>query len=315
MIGVLRLLENFFIIVQQVFVLFLLIGVGFVCGKKKIITSASSKQITDIVLYVVTPCVMISAFQREFSFELLGNILICALSAALIMIASIFISMVVFREKENDRKKVLQFATVFSNCGFMSLPLQKAILGNDGWFYGSIFVAVFNIIVWTYGLVSMSGDKKQLSLKKIAFNPGVVGVLIALALFACQIKLPNIVIEPIEYLSNLNTPVPMLIIGYYLSQANLKRAFTDLGAYIAMGVRLVAIPLLALFVMSAFKVDPTIIITCVIASSAPTAATTTMFSAKFNRDVELSVSVVAATTVLSIITMPIVIALSQSIAG
>lgn len=315
MIGVLSLLENFFIIVQQVFVLFLLIGVGFVCGKKKIITSASSKQITDIVLYVVTPCVMISAFQREFSFELLGNILICALSAALIMIASIFISMLVFREKENDRKKVLQFATVFSNCGFMSLPLQKAILGNDGWFYGSIFVAVFNIIVWTYGLVSMSGDKKQLSLKKIAFNPGVVGVLIALALFACQIKLPNIVIEPIEYLSNLNTPVPMLIIGYYLSQANLKRAFTDLGAYIAMGVRLVAIPLLALFVMSAFKVDPTIIITCVIASSAPTAATTTMFSAKFNRDVELSVSVVAATTVLSIITMPIVIALSQSIAG
>lgn len=315
MIGVLSLLENFFIIVQQVFVLFLLIGVGFVCGKKKIITSASSKQITDIVLYVVTPCVMISAFQREFSFELLGNILICALSAALIMIASIFISMVVFREKENDRKKVLQFATVFSNCGFMSLPLQKAILGNDGWFYGSIFVAVFNIVVWTYGLVSMSGDKKQLSLKKIAFNPGVVGVLIALALFACQIKLPNIVIEPIEYLSNLNTPVPMLIIGYYLSQANLKRAFTDLGAYIAMGVRLVAIPLLALFVMSAFKVDPTIIITCVIASSAPTAATTTMFSAKFNRDVELSVSVVAATTVLSIITMPIVIALSQSIAG
>lgn len=315
MIGVLSLLENFFIIVQQVFVLFLLIGVGFVCGKKKIITSASSKQITDIVLYVVTPCVMISAFQREFSFELLGNILICALSAALIMIASIFISMLVFREKENDRKKVLQFATVFSNCGFMSLPLQKAILGNDGWFYGSIFVAVFNIIVWTYGLVSMSGDKKQLSLKKIAFNPGVVGVLIALVLFACQIKLPNIVIEPIEYLSNLNTPVPMLIIGYYLSQANLKRAFTDLGAYIAMGVRLVAIPLLALFVMSAFKVDPTIIITCVIASSAPTAATTTMFSAKFNRDVELSVSVVAATTVLSIITMPIVIALSQSIAG
>lgn len=315
MIGVLSLLENFFIIVQQVFVLFLLIGVGFVCGKKKIITSASSKQITDIVLYVVTPCVMISAFQREFSFELLGNILICALSAALIMIASIFISMLVFREKENDRKKVLQFATVFSNCGFMSLPLQKAILGNDGWFYGSIFVAVFNIIVWTYGLVSMSGDKKQLSLKKIAFNPGVVGVFIALALFACQIKLPNIVIEPIEYLSNLNTPVPMLIIGYYLSQANLKRAFTDLGAYIAMGVRLVAIPLLALFVMSAFKVGPTIIITCVIASSAPTAATTTMFSAKFNRDVELSVSVVAATTVLSIITMPIVIALSQSIAG
>lgn len=310
---VLVLLENFIMIAQQVLVLFILIAVGFACGKKGILTDASSKKITDIVLYVVTPCVMISAFQRDSSMELLGSILITALCAAAIIAATIFIAKLVFHDKNESRKKVLQFSAIFSNCGFMSLPLQKAILGDDGWFYGSIFVAVFNVIVWTYGLVMMSGDKKQLSIKKLAFNPGIVGVIVALIIFVLGIKLPYIVSQPIDYLAVLNTPLPMLVIGFYLSQADFKKAFTDAGAYLAMLVRLVVVPLLSMAVMWLLGVDKTIIIACVIASAAPTAATTTMFAAKYDRDVELSVSVVASTTLVSIITMPLVVALAESI--
>lgn len=307
------LLENFIMIAQQVLVLFILIGVGFACGKKGILTDESSKKITDIVLYVVTPCVMISAFQREFSMHLLGNILITALCATASIAATVFIAKLIFHDKNTARKKVLQFSAIFSNCGFMSLPLQKAILGDDGWFYGSIFVAVFNVIVWSYGLVMMSGDKKQMSVKKLAFNPGIVGVLIALIIFVLRIKLPYIISQPIDYLAALNTPLPMLIIGFYLSQADLKKAFTDAGAYLAMAVRLAVVPLLSMFVMHLLNVDPTIMIACVIASSSPTAATTTMFAAKYGRDVELSVSIVASTTLVSIITMPLIVALAQSI--
>lgn len=306
--------ENFIMIAQQVLVLFMLIGVGFLCGKKGILTDSSSKKITDIVLYVVTPCVMISAFQREFSFELLGKMLIAVASAVLIMAGSILIAKLVFHDKNESRNKVLKFAVIFSNCGFMSLPLQKAVLGDDGWFYGSIFVAVFNVFVWTYGLVTMSGDRKELSIKKLVFNPGLVGVLVAVILFVCKIDLPYIISQPVAYLADLNTPLPMLIIGFYLSKADFKKAFTDFGVYIAMAVRLALIPIIATFVMALFKIDSTIIVAFVIASSAPTAATTTMFSAKFNRDVELSVSVVASTTLVSIATMPIIVALAQTIA-
>lgn len=295
--------------------LFVLIGVGFLCGKRGILTDSSSKKITDIVLYVVTPCVMISAFQREFTFELLGKILIAVVCAVLIMAGSILIAKLVFHDKNESRNKVLKFAVIFSNCGFMSLPLQRAVLGDDGWFYGSIFVAVFNVFVWTYGLVTMSGERKQLSIKKLAFNPGLVGVLIAVILFVCRIDLPYIISQPVSYLADLNTPLPMLIIGFYLSKADFKKAFTDLGVYIAMAVRLIVIPIIATFVMTLFKIDSAIIVAFIIASSAPTAATTTMFSAKFNRDVELSVSVVASTTLVSIATMPIIVALAQTIAG
>lgn len=306
-------LDNFLTIGQQVLVLFILIAVGFVCGKKGVITEHASKVMTDIVLYVVTPCVMVTAFQRDFSMETLGNIGIAALTAGVIIGASIVLCRLVFRSKDINRKKVLQFAVIFSNCGFMSLPLQKQLLGDDGWFFGSIFVAMFNIIVWTYGLVDMSGDKKQLSIKKIALNPGIIGAVAAIILFVLPFQLPPIIAQPITHLSNLNTPVPMLIIGYYLSKANFRKAFTDGGAYLASLFRLIIIPFAAAFAMLALHLDKTMVIAFTIASAAPTAATTTMFAAKFNRDVELSVSVVTLTTVLSLITMPLIVSIIWSI--
>lgn len=307
--------ENFLEIAQQVLVLFILISVGFGCGKKGVLTEHASKKMTDIVLYVVTPCVMVSAFQREFSFELLGSVLVAALTAAAIMTASILLTRLVIRDKNEARKKVLQFAVIFSNCGFMSLPLQKALLGDDGWFFGSIFVAVFNVFCWTYGMVDMSGDKKQLSIKKLALNPGIIGVTAAVILFICQLRLPVFILDPVTHLANLNTPLPMLIIGFYLSRADFKKAFTDRGTYLAMLLRLAVIPVAAALIMSLLHLDAKMTIAFTIACSAPTAATTTMFSAKFDRDVELSVSVVTASTLLSIITMPLVVSLAYAVVG
>ena len=277
--------------------LFILISVGFLCGKKGLINENAAKKMTDIVLYVVTPCVMISAFQKEFSGDTVIKILIAAAAAIVILAFSTLLARLVIRDKNESRKKVLQFSVIFSNCGFMSLPLQKELLGEDGWFYGSIFVVVFNIFVWTYGLLDMSGDKKQLSVKKLVLNPGIIGAVVAIILFVCRIKLPEIIFQPVTHLANLNTPVPMLIIGFYLSRAKLKKAFSDVGTYIAMALRL----------------DKTMMIAFVIACSAPTAASTTMFAAKFDRDVELSVGVVAASTILSIITMPLIVSLAWTI--
>lgn len=306
-------LSNFLSIGQQALVLFILIAVGFICGKRGIINENAAKKMTDIVLYIVTPCVMILAFQKDFSAETVGQILTAAATAVIIMAASIVLVRLAIRGRDIGRKKVLQFAVIFSNCGFMSLPLQKQLLGDDGWFYGSIFVVVFNIFVWTYGLLDMSGNKTQFSIKKLVFNPGLIGVAVAIILFVCRTRLPEIISQPVVHLSNLNTPVPMLIIGYYLSKADLKRAFTDAKAYLAMALRLLLIPLAVTFAIAPLGLDKTMVIAFVIACSAPTAATTTMFAAKFDRDVELSVSIVAATTLLSLVTMPLVVSLAWTI--
>lgn len=306
-------IENFVLIGQQVLVLFILIAVGFACGKLGAITEHASKKMTDIVLYVVTPCVMINSFQREFSAELLGQVFLAAGIALAIMILSILLAKLVFHDKDESRRKVLQFSVVFSNCGFMSLPLQNELLGSEGLFFGSIFVAIFNVVVWTYGLLDMSGDKKQLSAKRLATNPGILGFVAGMIIFVCGVQLPVFLAQPVKHLANLNTPLPMLIIGFYLSNAKIKRAFTDVGGYIAMALRLFVIPLCVMFALVPLGIDRNMLIAFVIACSAPTAATTTMFSAKFNRDVELSVGMVSASTLLSIVTMPLVVSLAYTV--
>ena len=268
-------LENFVLIGQQVLVLFILIAVGFACGKLGAITEHASKKMTDIVLYVVTPCVMINSFQREFSIELLGQVFLAAGIALGILVLSVLLTKLVFHDKDESRKKVLRFSVVFSNCGFMSLPLQNALLGDRGMFFGSIFVAIFNVVVWTYGLLDMSGDKKQLSAKRLATNPGILGFVAGMIIFVCGVQLPVFLAQPVKHLANLNTPLPMLIIGFYLSNAKIKRAFTDVGGYIAMALRLLVIPLGVLFALAPFGIDRNMLIAFVIACSAPTAATTT----------------------------------------
>lgn len=306
--------QNLIIVSEQVAILFILIALGFVCGKTKLINESGAKILTDLVLYFATPCIMIKSFQEvRYDPSLVLNLAVTALCAALIITGSIIIVRFVFRDKDENRKVVLRFASVFSNCGFMSLPLQQALLGSKGVFYGAVFVAVFNVIVWSYGLIDMSGGKKAFSAKKLILNPGVIGAIAATVLFVARINLPNIVLSPISYIAALNTPIPMLVIGYHISRTKIKTHLTDPAVYAVMALRLAAIPMAALFVMKLFGVEADILTACTVASSAPVAATTTMFATKFERDTHLSVGLVSVTTLVSIVTMPVIIALAQTI--
>lgn len=306
--------QNLIIVSEQVVILFILIALGFVCGKTKLINDSGAKILTDLVLYFATPCIMIKSFQEvRYDPGMVLNLAITALCAALIITGSIIIVRFIFRDKDENRKVVLRFATVFSNCGFMSLPLQHALLGSKGVFYGAVFVAVFNVIVWSFGLIDMSGGKKAFSAKKLILNPGVIGAIAATVLFVARVNLPNIVLSPVSYIAALNTPIPMLVIGYHISRTKIKTHLTDPAVYAVMVFRLVAIPAAALFIMKLLGVEADILIACTVASSAPVAATTTMFATKFERDTHLSVGLVSVTTLVSIVTMPVIIALAQTI--
>lgn len=304
-------LSSFLTVSQQVLILFVLIAVGALCGKTKIINESGSKVMADIVLYFVTPCVIINAFQREYDSTMLIKLLVSALCSALILAVSVVIAQLIYKSQTRSRACILKFATVFSNCGYMSLPLQQALLGDDGVFYGATFVAMFNIYVWSYGIITMKGKDDKASALKILINPGIIGTLIGVVLFLGSVNLPTIIAQPISYLAALNSPVPMLIIGYYLSQANLKKAFTDIWAYVAMALRLVVLPLLTLFALLLCGIKGTMLVSLVISVSSPVAAITTMMSAKYGHDTELSVSLVSASTLLSLATMPLVVSLAQ----
>ncbi|HHZ06863.1 MAG TPA: AEC family transporter [Clostridiales bacterium] len=307
--------SNFVTVGEQVFILFVLIGVGFICGKKKFMSNKSAKEMTDIVLFFVTPCVIINAYQIDFDINILTNLCITAVCTIAIYIISIIIATVAFRDKDISKRTVLRFGTVFSNCGFMSLPLQSAIIGPEGVLYGSAFIAVFNVMLWSYGVLCMSEDKRGMSFKQLFLNPGVLGVIIALVFFLTSFKLPVIIGKPVEYLAGLNTPLPMIIIGYYLSQNKLASGLRDFTIWKATIVRLVLIPLASFIIMYSVGIRGPILIACVIATSAPTAAATTMFATRFNRSVSISVDLVSITTALSIVTMSLLVAMAQYLGG
>lgn len=306
-------ISSFFDVAQQVVVLFILIAVGALMTKLNCITEKGAAAMTDVVLYAVTPCVIISAFQREYRPELLGGLLIALLCAFLVMVFSVLMAELIYRKTDIDRAVVLKFSIVFSNCGFMALPLQEAVLGADGVFYGAAYVAVFNIFMWTYGLISMSRKTELRSALKAVINPGIIGTVIGLLLFIFSVRLPSTLGAAVSFLAALNTPVPMLVIGYYLVSADLRRVLRDKGAYFAMLMRLVILPLAALYMMYLCGVDGTVLVAVVIAVSAPVAAFTTMMSSKYGHDTELSAGIVSASALFSLVTMPLIVGLAKYI--
>ena len=301
-------------VLTQVIILFILIIIGVILAKTKVLGENGVKNMTDLVLYTVTPCVIVKSFIREFDAAALKNLLLSFLIAILSHIGFILISRILIRDKDESNQAVLQFGTIFSNCGFMSIPLQQALLGDTGVFYCSSYIAIFQLFIWSYGILTMSGDKKYVTPKKLIINPGLIGLGVGLVIFLLSIPIPKIIAEPISYMASLNTPLPMIVIGYHLAHSKLIERIKNFKCLYAIFIKLFLFPLLTLGVMYVCGIRGIMLVSSVISTSAPTAAIATMFSAKFDRNTSLSVNMVSLSTAFSLISMPIIITLAQYIA-
>lgn len=301
----------FITVAEQVIILFVLMFIGFLFAKLKVLSDTGIKNMTDLVLYLVTPCIMIKSFMREFDRNTLKALLISLGAAVLSHFIFIILSTLLLRSKDISRQTVLRFSAIFSNCGFMSLPLLEALLGEDGVFFGSSYIAIFNLFIWSYGIFIMGGGKSSITFKKIILSPGIIGFALSMIVFLCSIKLPDIIYQPISYMAGLNTPIPMIIIGYHLAQSNLLKGLKDLNCLFAIFLKLFVFPLIIMFTMYFCGIRGTLLLSITISASAPTAAMSTMFSSKYNRDTELSVTMVSLSTLLSLVSMPLVITLAQ----
>lgn len=305
----------FITVFTQVSVLMLMIAVGFIAAKTGIMTEAGAACCTDIALIIATPCVIIKSLMRRFDAAVMKSLLLAVVLTLLVQVLMITLGTLLLRSKDLRRQRTLRFGSIFANCGFMSLPLQEVMLGADGTLYGSAYVIMFNLVVWSYGVYLISGDKRYIQPKKLFVNPGIAGLLIGLIIFVFSVPVPRVLSSTVNYLAAIYTPLPMLIIGYHLSKTNVLKAFKDVKCIIAVLLRLIVYPLVSLGVLYILGVRGTLLISVIISLSAPVAAVTTMFSSKFGGgDTALSVDMVSLSTVLSIITMPAVITLAQLLA-
>ena len=296
---------------KQVLTLFILLALGFILGKAKVITKEGSTGLVNLVMYIVTPAMNIYAFQQPYVKEDMHNFLIVGAAAAVSIFVLAVIGRLCIHEGDEGRRRALRFALQFTNCGYMGYPLLNAIIGPRAVFFGSAYVAVFNILSWSWGVYAITGDRKMLNWRKMLLNPGVIGVAIALALYLLQIRLPDIINTPLHYMAEMNTPLPMVIVGYQLSHANFKRALSGAWTWVTLVLCLIVSPLITLGAVMLLGLEPLIALVLVIILATPPAAVLSLFSQLFGKDTELSSSVVSVYTLFSVVTMPLMIGLAQ----
>jgi len=308
-------MENLIIVARQVAILFLLMGVGFVCRKRRILDDQSSKGVIDVLILFVTPCVIIDAFLRPFDPLMMKELGIAFLIAVAGHVVVIAMACLLVRHWADGTQRVLRIAAVFSNAGFMGIPLEQAILGDRGVFFGVSYIIVFNLFIWSWGYAVMRGRStgEGLPVRVMLVNPGTVGLSVGLLAFLLPWGLPEMVRSPIHALAGMNTPLAMIVIGYYLAGARLGPVLKMRAAHVSAAIRMVVYPLLVTAALYPFRhsLDRDMMLALVIASAAPVAAMVSMFAAKFDRDVDASVGLVSGTTVLSIATLPPVVALAM----
>ena len=306
-------LSNMATAAQQVLILYLIVAVGFAADRLHVYKESTAKLSNDLLLYIITPSVIIQSFMNmEFDVKTASSLGIAFLCMSATLTVGILIA-IPFFNKSGDNKAIFKYAVNYGNMGYMALPLCQAMLGNEGVFYCSAGVVAFNILCFTHGIWLMTkGDgKSKFDFKRLLFNPGVISVLIGLPLFVFGIKLPGAVETAIGHVANLNTPVAMIFFGTYIANTDLKKMFTFRENYLVAFLKLVVMPCIMLGLFKLVGISGTLLSACIISASVPSANNTVMFAAKYGKDTGTASQVVAFNSAISVLTIPVMVALSQ----
>ena len=301
-------MEASFILLKQLITMFIFMGVGFALFKGKLVTAKGSGELSNLLLYIILPAVIINSYQIGRTGERMHALwLSFAISGALLVI-SMIISMLIY----GKRYPLGNIGVAFSNCGFMGIPLVRAVMGDEAVFYCSAFVAILLILQWTYGVYIMTGDKSAVSLKKIVKNPVVIATVIGVVLFLIQVPLPGVVSTALTSIGALNGPVAMIILGIYLAQTKIGEIFKSKLVYLSCVIRLALIPIVSLlFLMLLPESLRDMKLTLIISASAPIGANVAIFAQMVGLSYTNAVRYVCLSTILSIVSMPLILMLAQ----
>lgn len=297
------------ILIKQILVMLAMMSVGAILYKIGQVDEKGVGQLSNLALYVATPCVVIQALAIPFDSEKISTGLVVILFFLVIFVVSVIIAR--FGCGRADR--VGQFAVVFSNSGFVGIPLIQGILGDEYVFYVTMTMVAGTLVFWTYGVYLMSGSKDEVSVKKILTNPNLVAVVIGLVLFLAPIELPYVVERTLAGMANMNTGLGMVILGATLGASNIGLMIRDTRLYKAIALRLVAVPLVCIPILMLMPVPFEVRMVMMIIAAAPAASATSMLALKYGADYSYGTGLSIGTTIISMLSMPVVLALAMQV--
>lgn len=302
-------------IFKQTVIMLVLIIVGVICAKTRMIGKETNRDLSGLVLNVINPVVILMSYQKEYRPELLKKLGMSFLLSAVAFAVMIALSYLLIRKKDGRETEIERFSLIYSNCGFMGIPIVSALFGSEGVFCLTAFITMFNLCVWTHGIMLISGESGLKRTLKAFRSPTMIAIYAGLIMFLTGIRIPALPSQALQFIADMNTPMAMIVSGVTISQTNIFRLVKNLRIWLVVGLRLLVLPITVTAALLPFSSDSQVLLTVVVASAAPPAAMCTLHCIRFNKNSVYSSEVFTGGTILSIVTLPILVHIAEKALG
>ena len=299
---------------EEIIKLFVIMFMGYVVVKAGLMKSSESKSVSVIMVYLVIPCVILNAFQVEYTPDVQKGLLLACAAAVAVHILFLLLTAILKKPLHLD---VIERATIiYSNAGILVIPLVQELLGQDYVIYSSAYIAVQLILIWTH-CKNMLCEEDKLEWKKVLLNVNIISIIAGVVLFIFRIQLPSGAQDVLNMMNNMIGPLGMLLAGMVIAEVPLKNVFTRKRRYLSAALRLLIYPVFVLILMKAIQTfasiqdSKQILLTVYLASITPACATVTSMAQLYDKDAAYSSSLYVLTTLLSIATMPVMVGLFE----
>lgn len=304
------------LLMEEIIKLFVIMFMGYAVVKAGLMKSSESKSVSVIMVYLVIPCVILNAFQVEYTPDVQKGLLLACAAAVAVHILFLLLTAILKKPFHLD---VIERATIiYSNAGILVIPLVQELLGQEYVIYSSAYIAVQLILIWTH-CKNMLCEEDKLEWKKVLLNVNIISIIAGVVLFIFRIQLPSGAQDVLNMMNNMIGPLGMLLAGMVIAEVPLKTVFTRKRSYLSAALRLFIYPV---FVLGLMKVIQTfasiqdskqILLTVYLASITPACATVTSMAQLYDKDAAYSSSLYVLTTLLSIATMPVMVGLFEMV--
>lgn len=302
----------FFISLKQIAIMFILMGVGFLCRYINLMHDQTNKELTKILLYVVSPCIIINSFLQPVTATLLKGFLFGLIATTVVFSVSIIVAKLIFSLpifKKNPEVDAMKFAATYSNGGFMGIPLVQAMMGKAGTFFSVPYLVIYNIFLWSHGVGIFEKGKPRVvsdQIRTIVLNPNIIAAFIGFIIFVARVPLPDVITIPIKDIVAVNTPLSMIVIGANLGGLS-KDMVKDKNVWFICLIRNILFPLMIILALRLIPLSDTAYLAIVIMASCPIAGLIVMLSLMNNQPLEFPSQALCLSTLLSVLTLPMVI--------
>ena len=283
--------------------LFLLLALGLWFRRKGILDGAFEKGLTDLILKLVLPCSIVQSFRMEFNGEILRQTSAILIVSTLLQLGCWVLALTVYRRMTEDKRPVVQYATLCSNATFLGTPVVDGVFGSYGTLLAAVYLTPQRIAMWTVGIGFFTKNSSQKLWKKVLLNPCIDAVAVGLMLLVTQWQLPVVLGNTIKTLGSCNTGLSMFLVGMICSDVNWKD-FLDKDTLYFSFIRLVLIPGLLLAACRLAGVDELITGVSVLLAAMPAGATTAILAAKHNGNAHFAAGCLTVSIILSLVAIP-----------